>query len=201
MLDYYVDLSRRLANLIRAGTVAEVDTAAARVRIQTGELLTQWLPFMAMRAGETATWCPPTVGEYVLILSPSGETEAGIVITGINTNKNPSPSTDPNHHITKYPDGAEVVYDHSSSTLYATGLKNAILSASTICSIDCPQVVISGNFVVNAGVAKESEQINIGCKSFNVACQDAITLDSPATTLKGNVHIDGNLTVDGSYPD
>ncbi|MCX2525489.1 hypothetical protein [Larsenimonas rhizosphaerae] len=39
-----VELARLLQNLIRLGTVAEVDHADVCVRVQCGELLTDWVP-------------------------------------------------------------------------------------------------------------------------------------------------------------
>ncbi|WMR36092.1 phage baseplate assembly protein V, partial [Metapseudomonas otitidis] len=42
----FATLARLLENLIRLGTIAEVDHAAARVRVQSGQLLTGWLPWL-----------------------------------------------------------------------------------------------------------------------------------------------------------
>ena len=55
-----VELLRLIHNLIRLGTIAEVDHARARVRVQSGELLTNWLPWIEARAGTTRDWDPPT---------------------------------------------------------------------------------------------------------------------------------------------
>ena len=61
-------LSHLIENLIRLGTVAEVDHGSlpdkrpARVLVQSGELLTGWLPWTALRAGTTRDWDPRTVG-------------------------------------------------------------------------------------------------------------------------------------------
>ncbi len=108
------DLARRLDNLIRLGTVAEVDHARARCRVKTGGLLTAWLPWGTRRAGDTRTWCPPTVGEQVLVLSPSGEPGAGIVITGVYTEAHDQPSSSADDHLTDWPDGAREHYDHAA---------------------------------------------------------------------------------------
>lgn len=58
-----VELLRLVHNLIRLGTIAEVDHSHAQVRVQSGELLTNWLPWLEARAGTTRTWSAPTVGE------------------------------------------------------------------------------------------------------------------------------------------
>ena len=43
-MNQFSSLLRRLENVIRPGTVAEFDPATARCRVQTGNLLTTWLP-------------------------------------------------------------------------------------------------------------------------------------------------------------
>ncbi|MFZ7197779.1 phage baseplate assembly protein V [Avibacterium avium] len=55
--------NRKIENLIRYGVVAEVDCAARRARVQSGEILTDWLPWCAFRAGTTKIWSPVTVGD------------------------------------------------------------------------------------------------------------------------------------------
>lgn len=107
------DLARRLDNLIRLGTIAAVDHARALCRVTSGGLLTDWLPWAERRAGTTRTWNPPTVGEQVLLLCPSGEPAAGIVVTGIYTAAHDQPSASASEHVTDYPDGALERYDHA----------------------------------------------------------------------------------------
>ena len=109
-------LSRLIENLIRLGTVAEVDHGSlqykrpARVRVQSGELLTGWLPWTALHAGTTRDRDPPTVGEQVLVLSPSGQTAQGIAITGLFSALIPAKGDHAClHHFTS-PDSAVVEY-------------------------------------------------------------------------------------------
>lgn len=132
----HLDTLRRLDNLVRLGTIAAVDHDAARCRVQTGGNLTGWLPWLAQRAGTTRTWCPPTVGEQVIILSPSGEPAGGIVLTGLYSEQLAAPSTDIAEHIVEYPDGARIAYDHASGAMSITGIQSL--------TIDCPQITITG---------------------------------------------------------
>ena len=108
------DINRRLESMIRLGTIAAVDHGAARCQVKTGGLVTEWLPWLERRAGTTRDWDPPTVGEQCLLLSPSGEPGAGIVLTGIASNANPMPSGDKNKQVRNWPDGARHHYDHAS---------------------------------------------------------------------------------------
>lgn len=111
------ELLRRLENAIRPGVVAMVQMAPPRVRVQSGELLTDWLPWFETRAGNVRTWCPPSVGEQCLVLSPGGDMAAGWVLVGAPSTANPAPSDSPNIHRTQYPDGTVIDYDHTTHSL------------------------------------------------------------------------------------
>ena len=162
------ELSRRLENLLRIGTVHSVDHGKARCRVQSGELVTQWLPWIERRAGQTTTWNPPTIGEQCMVLSPSGEPAGGVVIYGTYSAENAAPSTSPDDHVTlypdgtrisydhakghyqaSYPDGAHLSYDHPSSSLEAVGIKTALVVASTSVTLDTPLTHITGKCVVD----------------------------------------------------
>jgi len=59
------EIIRRLEGLIRTGTIAAVRHARpARCRVKTGNLTTNWIPWLAMRAaGENASvWGAPAAG-------------------------------------------------------------------------------------------------------------------------------------------
>ncbi len=56
------EISRLLRNLIRTGVVSEVDTDGALCRVQTGEIQTGWINWLARRAGRSRDWWAPSVG-------------------------------------------------------------------------------------------------------------------------------------------
>lgn len=114
------DLHRLLNNMLRLGTVAQVDHAAVRVRVKSGELTTTWLPWPAARAGDVRTWSPPSVGEQVLLLAPGGDLAQAVVMLGINSSAHPAPSSSPHVTLAHYPDGAVISYDHQAHALVAT---------------------------------------------------------------------------------
>jgi phage baseplate assembly protein V len=114
------ELLRLIHNLARFGTIAEVDHAAARVRVATGEITTTWLPWQEARAGTTRTWCPPTLGEQVLIVSPGGDMASGLVFTGLYRDAHPAPVNSPALWHAVMPDGAVIEYDHVAHHLRAT---------------------------------------------------------------------------------
>ncbi|WP_225581231.1 phage baseplate assembly protein V [Acidovorax sp. ACV02] len=92
------EILRRLENLVRVGTVEEVRTKKpARVRVRCGEMLTNWRPWVAGRAGGEAgaTWWPPVKGEQVLMFSPGGDLSNAVVLPGAYSDKNQQASEDP----------------------------------------------------------------------------------------------------------
>ncbi|MBK1686199.1 phage baseplate assembly protein V [Rubrivivax gelatinosus] len=111
------ELSRRLANVIRAGVVAHVDGAAARVRVRSGELLTDWLPWLVQRAGDVVTWCAPSVGEQCLLLAPGGDLAAAVVLPGIYSTAVPAPAQDVQVALVRFPDGTVLRHDFAAREL------------------------------------------------------------------------------------
>lgn len=127
------EILRLIHNLIRFGTIAEVDHAAARVRVTSGELLTAWLPWIESRAGTTRSWCPPTVGEQVIVLSPGGDLAAAVVLTGLFRAQHPAPSHSPDLFHAVFPDDASIEYDHAKHRLHAvTGSSSITMDQSRI---------------------------------------------------------------------
>jgi len=111
----------QLVNLIRYGTIATVDAAAARVVVSVGGLTTKPIPWLAPRAGATRTWSPPSPGEQVLVLSPGGNLGAAVALAGIfyDTFAIPDGATTDNVLIA-FGDGAVLLYDQAVHLLKGT---------------------------------------------------------------------------------
>jgi len=107
-----------LGELIRFGTIAEVDLAARRCVVETGELKTSSIRWLAGRAGGTKTWSPPTIGEQVMLLCPGGEFTAAVALLGLSSDANELPG-DSLKEVTEYADGAVISYDPESHALEA----------------------------------------------------------------------------------
>ncbi|WP_106418711.1 phage baseplate assembly protein V [Salinicola tamaricis] len=168
-----VELARLLHNLIRVGRVAAIDHAAVRVRIQSGALLTDWLPWLTARAGHTRSWNPPTLGEQVLLLAPGGELRGALVLPALNSDAVPAPSHDANLTQLEMPDGAVIAYDHAASHLSATLPGSASLDAQGAVSVTTAaaltataaagatlnaDTVINGNLTLNGNFSQPSGQ-------------------------------------------
>lgn len=183
-MDETADLSRRLESVVRLGTIAEIDHAAARVRVKSGGNDSNWLAWLSLRAGETREWNPPTRGEQCLVLSPGGEMAAGIVLVGIFSDAIAAPSESPDEHLRVYPDGARIHYNHATGALSATGIKTAMVKASEQCTVDCPESEFTGNVLVRGTLTYLGGLNNAGTGT--------------GATISGPIDHDGNLTNSGS---
>lgn len=136
-----VELARRLANVVREGTVAAVDPANYRVRVQydtdeAGEpVLTAPIPWMVTRAGPDREWWAPEVGEQVVLLAPSGELTQALALPALYSDAMPAPSDDPDKRVQRYSDGAVFEYDRDAHrykvTLPAAGEMVVSIGGST----------------------------------------------------------------------
>jgi phage baseplate assembly protein V len=150
-----IETIRRLDNVIRLGTIAEIDLPKARVRVQSLDILTDWLPWLTLRAGNVKSWTAPSVGEQCLILSVAGEMNTGVVLTGIYASN--APSQDGNLFLLQFPDGAEISYHFASGALVATNCKTALIQAKNSVTIDSPTVLLTGNLQVKGSITAQGE--------------------------------------------
>lgn len=123
-------LARLIENLIRFGTITEIQMKPPRVQVKTGALTTGWLPWIASRAGADREWNPPTVNEQIILFSPSGQLGNGIVLTGLFSDHIPANGDREGLHRRTYRDGAVIEYDsithHLNATLPNDGTTNLI---------------------------------------------------------------------------
>lgn len=110
---------RQKGNLIRFGTVAEVDHGIARCRITAGELTSDWVPWLVPRAGSTIEWSAPSVGEQGVLLCPDGDTFGAVFLRGLYSDNIPAPSADATAHLLRFADGTQIEYNTASHALTA----------------------------------------------------------------------------------
>lgn len=94
-------LERRIAGMMRHGKVAEVDTAAGWVRLDIGPgadgpLLSPKVPY-AQIAGGLKVHTPPSVGQQMTLMSPTGDSRQAVAIpmTWSDQNTSPGDGVDP----------------------------------------------------------------------------------------------------------
>lgn len=119
-MNQIAELARLIENLIRFGTIAAVQAKPPRVRVKTGTITTAWIPWLALRAGTSKEWDPPTIGEQVVIFSPSGQLGQGVAVVGLYSDANPANGDREGLHRRTYPDGAVIEYDFEAHVLSAT---------------------------------------------------------------------------------
>ncbi|HHJ4358243.1 TPA: phage baseplate assembly protein V [Raoultella ornithinolytica] len=134
------ELLRLLENIVRTGTVTEIDEEKWRVRVQSGELETTWLRWNAQRAGAFKVWVPPTIGEQVWFLCLGGNTGVAFIGGSLYSADNPAPGASRNEMVVTAPDGAKFRYDAEVGALQVKGIKSAVVEASVKIKLDTPEV-------------------------------------------------------------
>ncbi len=127
-----------ISSLLRFGTVVELDLAGARCRVAygdpdsaDGDAETDWIGWIAPRAGDMRVWSPPSEGEQVLLLCPDGQLSAAVALPGLWRDIFPPPAAAPADLI-QWDDGAKVLYDPDASEMQIT------LPAGGTLEIDAP---------------------------------------------------------------
>jgi phage baseplate assembly protein V len=114
----FSEFARRLNNIVRFGTVAEVDLNKARVRIKIGKITTNWIPWLTT-AGAVKLWNPPVVGEQVCVVSQGGDLSLAVAIPSIFQNKFAAPGNDPNTIRIEFSDNAFVEFSKATDEITA----------------------------------------------------------------------------------
>jgi len=137
-----IELQRQLDNLIRIGTVTAVRSGECRVK--TGDLITNWRPYLTERAGNNRTRHRLSIGEQVMLLSVSGDLRNAYIVGSLNAAAADEPLADddnPDLDRTEYSDGAVIEYNPQTGELNATGIMAAKIKASVSVTFDAPKVI------------------------------------------------------------
>ena len=183
------DIPRLLRNLIRIGTVAEVDLVAGTCRVNTGGNVTDWLHWLTSRAGRSRSWWAPSTGEQVLLFCLGGELDTAFVMPGVFSDDFPAPSASAEAVHVTFPDGAVIEYEPKTGALLATGIKSATVNASDKVAVTAPLITCTA-------------KTRITLDTPEVVCTKKLTTGSlevkQGGTMTGNLtHSGGNLTSNG----
>jgi len=149
------ELYRLLMNLIRFGTVIEVDLVQTVARVQTGELQTDWIRWGVARAGDAVDWWAPSVGEQVVLLAPGGALENAVIAFSLYSDYALPPDNGKKTNVTRYPDGAKKSYDPANGLLSLLGMISGMVSMSDTLTINVGRLVINaGETVINGEVVQ-----------------------------------------------
>ena len=69
---------------------------------------------------------------------------AAVALPAVYSDAHPAPGSSPTQHITRYPDGALIAYDHATGHAHLSGVATATVQASTAITLDTPHVIATG---------------------------------------------------------
>ncbi len=147
------ELNRLIQNLLRLGTIAQVDHAARKVRVQSGDLLTEWLPMPADIGRNYKRWRPLRTGTQVLIACIGGDPAQAVIVQILYTDALNSPSTDPDVDLIQFDDGSYIEHNHSANTLKLHSAGEMTLSATQL-NIEAP-VTQTGGDMTSDGISAQ----------------------------------------------
>jgi phage baseplate assembly protein V len=118
------DLSQRVARMMRFGNVTDVQTRPPRCRVTfgtdpiTGEVHeTGWLRLAGSADNNLSVWSLPATGASVLVLSPGGEVNGGLVFPAGFTDDRTPPSDKTGEYVISFGNGAAVAYSMDSNVM------------------------------------------------------------------------------------
>ncbi|WP_305769681.1 phage baseplate assembly protein V [Escherichia coli] len=149
------EIMHLITNLIRTGTVTEVDRDNWLCRVKTGDLETNWINWLTLRAGTSRTWWKPSVGEQVVLFSLGGNLETAFALPAVYSNQFPPPSDSEDGSVTEYPDGGWFEYEPSTGRWYVRGVKSMVIEAADNVTFK------TGEFVVEADTTRINSEVVI----------------------------------------
>lgn len=155
------EIMRLITNLIRTGVVTEVDRENWLCRVKTGDLETNWISWLTLRAGNARTWWKPSEGEQVVLLSLGGNLETAFALPAVYSNQFAPPSTSADACVTEHPDGGWFEYEPATGRWYVRGIKSMVIEAADNITMKTSEFVLEANrtrinseVVINGGVIR-----------------------------------------------
>ncbi len=157
------ELERRVAGVMRHGVVAEVDPEKQRVRLDfgpshggEGKFLSPWVPY-AQFSGALKVHTPPTVGQQLTAMSPTGDFRQAVAIPLTHSDQNPSPSGAGDQNVVTYGNVTMTVANDlvqvkvGGLTFELTGAKAEITVGGVAFKVSGSGVDITGGMVKHNG--------------------------------------------------
>ena len=166
------------STLIRLGRISEVTLSPPRCKVRFadpdedggdgGE--TPPIRWIALRAGKTRTWSPPSEDEECLLFCPDGQIGNGVALVGLPNDENPAPGTTLTE-LVEYEDGAVISYNPEAHVL------SAILPDGATALIEAP-----GGLTIRGPVSIEGQVTVTGA----IEASDDVT--AAGVSLKSHKH-------------
>ena len=162
MKPHAAEQQRQKGNLIRFGTVAELDLDAARCRVSSGQITSDWIPWLVPRVGNTIEWSAPSAGEQGLVICPDGDTAGAVFLRGIYSDAIPAPDSGEHVHLVRFPDGTTIRYDDEAhalgvniadgGTVTVTASGGVTVNADDGVTVNAKLTTINGDMQVNGDI-------------------------------------------------
>jgi len=143
------DLLRKIDNLIRVGTIVEVNLSSlpAMVRVEVDEgVKSDWMPFSQSFIGQTMIWCAPKVGTSGLVVSEGGENRVNRFFPCFNDASN-APSLGDDDFKIFLKNGDSIHHNSGSGTLTINSANNVIVNSETA-DVNAPNITLNGDVTV-----------------------------------------------------
>lgn len=178
ILQRLAEVERRLSNVFLIGTITDADYDNALVKVEAGKLETGWLHWVTARASNDVDYWAPEIGEQVLVMSPGGDPELGVVLPALYQNDFPSTDTRPTIRRVRFADGADFSYDRQQSALTLN------LPSGSALAITCDDALVNAD-----SVTLNANGINLGQGGAGVVtgqCIDTFT-GAPFASISSTV--------------
>ncbi|WP_029687035.1 phage baseplate assembly protein V [Tatumella saanichensis] len=155
------EIMRLITNLIRTGTVTDVDRENWLCRVKVGELETNWINWLTLRAGGGRSWWCPSPDEQVVVLSMGGNLDTAFALPAIYSSQFPPPSGSVDGCVTEYPDGGWFEYEPVTGRWYVRGIKSMVIEAADNITfktskllVEADSTRINSELVINGSVTQ-----------------------------------------------
>ena len=135
------ELQRRLENVIRIGVIAKVDYDNKKIRVQSGELLSNWLAWPVEMGRNFKRWRPLRLGQQVILGSPSADPAQAVVIGMLYSQNFEAPSDDPDLDLIAFDNGASLSHNIDTGEMNVVCKGEIKVSADKDITINSAQTV------------------------------------------------------------
>lgn len=138
---------RRLDNIIIPGKVKSLSEDNKKIIVEHGSCETPEIKWLAPAAGDVIEYRAPSVGEQCVLLNLTGgkDTGACIALMGLTSNNFDFETANPDEHITQYPDGSKIRYNHEAKNLTLD-----LVGEATINTVGDTTIIADGDAKVTA---------------------------------------------------
>ncbi|MBU2706478.1 phage baseplate assembly protein V [Zooshikella marina] len=161
-------LERKLANTVIIGVISDVDYEDALVRIVSGDFISSWVPWLTTRAHHDREYWAPEVGEQVIMFSPDGELEQGVILPALYQSKFNKLANHPDIHIKQYKDNTTFVYDRKNSELKINIAENGTTEIVSTGGVSIKgDVYVEGNIKATQDITDKTRSMSADRAIYN----------------------------------